>query len=304
MKPLKEIKSYDHVQFRKSFLEERDAVFSGTPSFKIYRIEDVLPYIKFPLPHHRSPYFEILFVTAGASTTRHSGLMKYEICSDQIFFKSAHQISSGDISGTDTTGFFCLIDNEFLVLNGQSAFPIAEFPFFKSGSNPCMSLSHAQALELDRLFGLIHSKWNGNQKNKHTITAAYLNVLLQELQAMYVEESGKVKNTRQAAADVLTEKFKRLVEQHYLHKQKVLDYAELLFVTPNHLNKTIKATTGKTALELIDDMLLLEAKVLLKQTNKNVSEIAFHLSFDDPSHFTRFFKHLTGRTPLAFRNLE
>lgn len=304
MNLLKEVKSYDHAQFRKSFIEEGGFVFDRNDSFKIYRIEDVLPYIKFPLPHHRTPYFEILFVTAGSSTTRHSGLMKYEISPGQIFFKSAHQISSGDVSGNDTTGFFCLIDNEFLVLNGQSTFPVSEFPFFKNGCNPCMLLSAEQAIEFDRLLGLIHSKCNGNQKNKNTIVAAYLNALLQELQAIYVEESGKNKNTGQFAADVLTEKYKTLVEQHYLHKQKVSDYADLLFITPNHLNKSIKATTGKTALELIDEMLLLEAKVLLKQTNKHVSEIAFHLSFQDPSYFSRFFKKLTGHTPLAFRKLE
>jgi AraC-like DNA-binding protein len=78
----------------------------------------------------------------------------------------------------------------------------------------------------------------------------------------------------------------------------------MLHVTPNYLNKAVKQVTGKTALEQIHEMLILEAKILLKQNEMNVSEIADYLNFENPSYFTRLFKKRTGHTPLDYRKME
>ena len=72
-------------------------------------------------------------------------------------------------------------------------------------------------------------------------------------------------------------------------------------ITADHLNKCVKTTLGKTAQELMADMIILEAKVLLKQTPLSVSEIAFKFSETNPSDFTRFFKAKTGMTPKEYR---
>ena len=91
------------------------------------------------------------------------------------------------------------------------------------------------------------------------------------------------------------------VEEKFLTLHKVNDYADLLAVTPNHLNDTTKKVTGKTALELIQDRLLLEAKRLLLHTEQTAKEISYQLGYNDPSYFTRFFKAQTERTPDDFR---
>lgn len=70
----------------------------------------------------------------------------------------------------------------------------------------------------------------------------------------------------------------------------------------NHLNKVLKENTGKTTTELITSRLTSEAKILLKQTDWNISEIAFSLGFEELAHFSNFFKKQTSFTPLAFRN--
>jgi AraC-like DNA-binding protein len=64
----------------------------------------------------------------------------------------------------------------------------------------------------------------------------------------------------------------------------------------------VKQTTGKTIRELINERTLSEAKILLKHTNKQASEIAYELGFLEAASFNRFFKKLTGITPLIFRN--
>jgi AraC-like DNA-binding protein len=100
----------------------------------------------------------------------------------------------------------------------------------------------------------------------------------------------------------LTNRFKKLVTQHYLTKRQVADYAQMLGVSPNHLNKTIKENTGKTASGAIKEMLLQEAKSLLRYTDNSVAQIAYKLDFSDPASFNRFFKTITNGTPLSFRN--
>ena len=78
----------------------------------------------------------------------------------------------------------------------------------------------------------------------------------------------------------------------------------MLAVSPNHLNKCVKAATGKSAQELLSEMVLLEARVLLRQTSLTVNEIAWKIGKEDPSDFIRFFKSKTGQTPTEYRKAE
>jgi AraC-like DNA-binding protein len=79
------------------------------------------------------------------------------------------------------------------------------------------------------------------------------------------------------------------------------DYADTLGVHVNHLNKVLKETTGKTTTEIIGSRINQEAKVLLKQTQWNVSEIAYTLGFEEIAHFSNFFKKHNQQSPLVFR---
>ncbi len=102
----------------------------------------------------------------------------------------------------------------------------------------------------------------------------------------------------------MTEQYKNALSQHIYQKQKVTDYAEMLSVTPNHLNKCVKSSTGKSAHDLLSEMLILEAKVLLKQTNMTISEVAYKIGRNEISDFARFFKAQTGMKSSEFRVLS
>jgi AraC family transcriptional activator of pobA len=81
------------------------------------------------------------------------------------------------------------------------------------------------------------------------------------------------------------------------------DFAEKLAVHVNHLNRSVKETTGKTTTDIITQRLLAEAKSLLKHTDWNVSEIGYCLGFEEAAHFNNFFKKQTAYTPGSFRNV-
>ena len=95
--------------------------------------------------------------------------------------------------------------------------------------------------------------------------------------------------------------FMKVLSGHFKEERSVQFYANLLFITPKHLTKTVKELTNKTCGELIDDMVILEAKVLLNDHTLSVANVADHLHFSDQFFFSKFFKRHTGLTPTEFR---
>src|SRR5690606_233557 len=97
--------------------------------------------------------------------------------------------------------------------------------------------------------------------------------------------------------------FRNLVEQHFRELHQVQDYSNLLNISPGHLNRSCKDESGLTASEIILQRVILEARRLLLFTEESSKSIAYHLHFEDPSYFSRFFKRHTGYSPVQFRKL-
>jgi AraC family transcriptional regulator, transcriptional activator of pobA len=99
----------------------------------------------------------------------------------------------------------------------------------------------------------------------------------------------------------LVKNFRALVESHYSSSHQVKYYAEALNVTPNYLNEVIKTSMNIPAKEFIQNRLILEAKRMAIFTDKSAKEIGFELGFEDPSHFSKFFKINTGLSIQSFK---
>jgi AraC-like DNA-binding protein len=99
----------------------------------------------------------------------------------------------------------------------------------------------------------------------------------------------------------MVRQFKMLVDRHYHEKTQVSDYAEMLYVSPGHLNDTVKELLGRNAKFLIDEKRIMEAKRLLYWGEHSVKQIAARLNFEDDAYFNRFFKKHSGYTPASFQ---
>lgn len=98
------------------------------------------------------------------------------------------------------------------------------------------------------------------------------------------------------------EKFLQLVFDRGKQPLSVAEYADILHVTANYLNKTVKAHTHRTAIDWIEIARLNLAKQLLKDPSVPIVEVASRTGLDDQSYFSRFFKKKTGLTPSQYRN--
>lgn len=106
---------------------------------------------------------------------------------------------------------------------------------------------------------------------------------------------------RQVLRDTLVQRFRSLIEQHFLEHRPLNFYASALDVTPDHLSRICRNVTRAGALDLVHQRVTLEARRMLVHTDSTVADVAGQLGFSDASYFSRFFKTTTGASPSAYR---
>jgi AraC family transcriptional regulator, transcriptional activator of pobA len=273
------------------FVDWKAPVTSIYENFHISRIEDYKNHLKLPTPPHRRSVNFLLFITNG-KVVRSKDLNKFEVKKNGCFCLSANQITSIDFVSHDATGFYIHFLPEILNHPNLKIEIEEDFPFFSNINEPSFEILDGK--KIGNLFELLVAE---NLKVNTASIPFYLITLLME-----IKNQGKFNHLQKKDASfVLTQKYKNALSEFISLKKTVTEYAEYLSVTPNHLLKCVKVTTGKTAHELLDEMRILESKVLLKQTSKSIAEIAETIGKEDPSDFARFFKSKTGISPNKYR---
>ena len=94
-----------------------------------------------------------------------------------------------------------------------------------------------------------------------------------------------------------------LIYQHYKTHRDVAFYAQCLSLTPRYLTTTIKKTSGKNALQWIEEYVILEIQILLRHSDMTIKQIAYEMNFCDQSFLGKYLKRITGMSPEQYRNL-
>lgn len=187
------------------------------------------------------------------------------------------------------------------ILSPQLSRPLAEeFPYFHFDSPHIINLSQDESEIIQRAFMHIMEEHSRTSPEKNLLLCNLTLILLLRIREIYrirVKDL-KIKMNRQ---EQIANSFKILVEKYFIIKRSVNDYAEMLCISSRHLSDVVKKTFGRSPLQMILDLLLLESKVQLRSTSKSISEIAFYLKFDDQPHFTNFIKKRTGLSPQELR---
>ncbi|HEX8328387.1 MAG TPA: helix-turn-helix transcriptional regulator [Hymenobacter sp.] len=264
--------------------------------FHVNRLEQYIDHMLFPLPPHRKTVHDFIFLTGG-STGRSKGLDGFLVEENTFFFLPAYHITTHEFMSADVTGFYCHFDLDLVFRNFVPLHVLQALPFLQFTGNPLVHVSAATRTTALAILDRLEAEYHSDAPDKLDIIRAYLLALFAELKRHANPAEKPVLNS----AGRILELYKNALTQHIYEMQTVAAYAGHLAVSPNHLNKCVKAITGKSAQSILDDMLVLETKTLLKQTDLTINEISYKLGKSDQSSFSRFFRSQTGSTPKEYK---
>jgi AraC-like DNA-binding protein len=252
--------------------------------------------IQFP---HRHDFYQIVLFTRGGG--RHSiDFQQFEVTPHQVYYMAPGQIHTWEFD-EETDGYLVNFNESFFTSFCHNPHFVRDFPLFSSISGSAVNtLDMSCCGEVEATFAQMLEEFEKKDADfKMDILRGMLSIILVRLSRVVPRayQEGVSKHNL-----VLMRQFEILIEQHFREKRLPKEYAELMFVTPNHLNALTNSVVGKSAGELIRDRILLEAKRLLVNSDLMISQIAEMLNFEDNAYFTRFFKKYLGVTPEAFRS--
>lgn len=255
------------------------------------------------MPYSRRAYYKISWLR-GKSRAEYADKI-IDIQENALLFATPKIPYHWLPEDTDQTGMFCIFTPDFLSA-GKTGMILDDLPIFQPGQLPVFQLSDEEVKEIEYIFRKMHKELGADYKYKYDLLRNLVMELIhygQKLQPMLAL------STTQNASERISSLFIELLERQFpleslnqkLNLRSPKDYADRLAVHVNHLNKVLKEVTGNTTTQLISSRVAQEAKILLKQTNWNIAEIAYTLGFDDLAHFSNFFKKQTSFTPATFR---
>ncbi len=181
---------------------------------------------------------------------------------------------------------------------------IDSYDFFSYEANETLLLTKEEKKEVNNLMKMAWKEFNNRDDFSIPIILSYISTLLNLSERFYARQF----NTRKKLCNQLSGDFFKMLKTYYYEQSKneiqqptVQYFADKLNVTPNYLSDTIRHHSGKSALTIIHDFVIEEAKKHLKTSNKTVSEISYQLGFEYPNYFSRLFKRKTSLSPTEYR---
>jgi AraC family transcriptional regulator, transcriptional activator of pobA len=255
------------------------------------------------MPYDRRAYYKISLIR-GKNRVEYADKV-IEIEKNALLFATPKIPYNYVPMDKEQSGHFCVFTAEFITKN-KIGIDLDELPIFKVDGYPVFQLSDEEASDIDLVFAKIHKEIGSEYIYKYDLIRNFVAEMihfgqkLQPITALYSKH-----NSSARVSSLFLELLERQFPIESIHQKIELktakDFATRLSVHVNHLNKVLKENTGKTTTDLITTRITTEAKILLKQTDWNISEIAYSLGFEEIAHFSNFFKKQTTFTPLAYR---
>jgi AraC-like DNA-binding protein len=272
--------------------------------FEISEIQKLKRKTGSAMVYNRRAYYKISLIS-GRNQAEYADKV-FDIEKNALLFATPkipyHYLPQDD----NQSGHFCIFTADFLI-HTKSGVVLDELPLFKPGGYPVFQLTGEQADELSYIFRKMHQELASDYAYKYDLLRNYVLELIHYGQKL---QPATVLYPTHSASARISSLFIELLERQFpiesphqtLELRTANEYAARLAVHVNHLNKVLKENTGKTTTALISSRIIQEAKILLKQTDWNISEIAFSLGFEEVAHFSNFFKKQTSLAPIAFRS--
>ena len=225
-------------------------------------------------------------------------LRKFMAVAPCIFIVLSGQILQVEYFSGDFRGLTIIMSQKF-----WEGFPFdnsLEFPLSRSiRDNPSIALKQEELDSMVQFFGLMQKTIRQKENPNRTEAVKYLTMALffgfgYQFHQMNEDLAKRTRNR-------FAENFLSLVRENYREHRDIEFYASRLHLTPKYLSKALRGKSGKTGSEWIEDHVMLEARALLKSTDKSIGQISDELNFPSQSFFGKYFKRRTGMSPLEYR---
>lgn len=248
-------------------------------------------------PHTHQRMFQMVFVLSGEAGVRLDGRER------PLAAPCAVVVPGGVVHGfsfaPETVGYV-VTASELLLIDARYRRSRKIFePLFEAPRVIALSDAPDQTALVATVLGQMAIEHQWPQLGRGSMFEWLLRILMMVVRREMETPDG-AGSAKDKGRDVFA-RFRQMIEDHYRDHWPVAAYAKTLGVSAARLNRLCHTAAGKSAFELIQDRLLLEASRDLIYTAATAAMIAYELGFQDPAYFARFFKRRTGTTPGAFR---
>lgn len=172
--------------------------------------------------------------------------------------------------------------------------------------HPCVRIAEAEAESLEQTFAALQNDLRAFEAKDfyNEIVVSHINLFIYKacsVISIYLRTQSVDPEEFNNREVKYYNKFMSLLSNHSKEERNLDFYASKLFITPKYMTTLIKKTSGKSAMEWINDFVVLEAKNLLKYSDMSIQEISEYLTFSNQSFFAQFFKRHTGVSPSQYR---
>ena len=233
------------------------------------------------------------------------GRTKYDFTNGVLIFIAPRQVMQWDSTAVFEQKGFSINFHEDFIKGTELAQQIKKYGFFSYSANEALHLSPREEKQIESIVENIEIDYQNNQDEfSKEIIISQLSTLLKYANRFYERQ---FLNRKELSNDLL-EQFNEQLDRYFVSGQLqekgipgIDQIAEKMSVSQRYLSDTLKKETGKTTTEHLQLYLIDEAKNILLNPNKSVSEVAYELGFEYPQYFSRLFKKKEGISPSEFR---
>lgn len=255
-----------------------------------------------PLPYKRRDFYKIMLVIGNIDMQYADKVITVK--KQALFFSNPQIPYQCSRLENIQDGVYCIFNQHFF----HNFNDIKQYSVFQPIGEHVFELTDEQVPQIQHIYERMFEEINSDYIHKYDVLRNLVFELLHI--GMKMQSSTNFNKQQVNAAQRISTLFLELLERQFpieenhpkVSLRSPSDFAQQLNVHVNHLNRAVKETTEKTTSQIIAERILQEAKILLKHSQWNVSEIAFALGFTEVTHFNNFFKKQMGTSPGKFRN--
>lgn len=280
-----------------------DSIRKEIGHFNVFKLDPFIGAGAKPVPYSRRDYFKISLIKGNNKV--HYADKVVEIKKQAILFANPQIPYNWEEIDKIQSGYFCVFTSAFFHQFGN----LNQYAIFQPNGTPIFELTDEQTTKVSGIYEQMFEEIKSDYIHKYDVLRTLVFELLHYAMKLQPAVNADSKDTN--ASRRISILFLELLERQFpiddtrqrLSLRSASDFSSQLGIHVNHLNRALQETVQKTTSEIIAERILQEAKILLKHSAWNVSEIAYALGFAEVTNFNNFFKKHAELSPTKFRNV-